>query len=123
MMNLYASHRARVSQELPFMAMENILMEAVKLGGDRQDLHERIRGHAIAAAQQMKEAGGENDLLERIKADDAFREVRGLLDEILDPEKFIGRAPEQVDEFVAARIDPIRARYKGDLERKPGLEV
>jgi len=96
--NMIAKHLA---QELPFMATENILMAAVKKGGDRQLLHERIRGHAFAATRQIKEDGGENDLLERILADSAFGLTAVDMDELLRLENYIGRAREQTEEFLA----------------------
>ena len=95
--------------ELPFMATENILMAAVEKGGDRQDLHEHIRQHSVAAANVVKIEGGENDLLERLKKDPAFDGVD--VDAEISPEKFIGRAPEQVDEFIEEVVTPIRERY------------
>lgn len=94
-----------VAEELPFMATENVLMAAVKAGGDRQTLHERIREHSQAAARHVKAEGGENDLIERLKADDAFAEVD--IDAELDPSRFVGRAPEQVDEFLAEYVRPV----------------
>jgi adenylosuccinate lyase len=100
--------------ELPFMASENILMAAVAAGGDRQDLHERIRQHSQAAAATVKELGGENDLLQRLAADEAFRGVD--LDKALDPQRFVGRAPQQVDQFLAEVVEPIRQRYADDLQ-------
>ncbi len=96
--------------ELPFMATENILMAAVASGGDRQDLHERIRRHSQAAAAMVKQEGAPNDLLDRLAADPAFTHVD--LDAALDPRKFVGRAPEQVDEFLAEVVDPILAKYQ-----------
>jgi len=95
--------------ELPFMATENILMAAVAAGGDRQELHERIRRHSQAAADVVKKEGGRNDLLDRLLADEAFAAVD--LTSALAPSQFVGRAPEQVDEFLAAVIEPIRAKY------------
>ena len=95
--------------ELPFMATENILMAAVAAGGDRQDLHERIRRHSQAAAQVVKTEGGANDLLKRLSFDEAFAKVD--LGAALDPSQFVGRAPEQVDQFVAEVVEPIRSRY------------
>jgi len=95
--------------ELPFMATENILMAAVAGGGDRQDLHERIRRHSQAAAQVVKTEGGANDLLKRLSFDEAFSNVD--LGAALDPSQFVGRAPEQVDQFVAEVVEPIRSRY------------
>ena len=114
---------SRVRAELPFMATENILMEAVKAGGDRQDLHERIRQHSMAAAQRVKDEGAENDLLERIGADKAFASVNDRLDEIVRPEAFIGRAPEQVEEFLSEYVEPVLAEFKGTGPRRKGLRV
>jgi adenylosuccinate lyase len=99
--------------ELPFMATENILMAAVAAGGDRQDLHERIRRHSRAAAAAVKEQGTANDLLQRLAADEGFARVD--LAAALDPAHFVGRAPEQVDEFLAAVVQPIRAKYPESL--------
>ncbi|MCR4412217.1 MAG: adenylosuccinate lyase [Thermoguttaceae bacterium] len=98
--------------ELPFMASENILMAAVAAGGDRQDLHERIRRHSQAAAAVVKQLGRENDLLDRLAADPAFAAVD--LRAALDPAKFVGRAPEQVDEFLAQVVQPILAKYPAE---------
>lgn len=100
-----------LAEELPFMATENIMMAAVAAGGDRQDLHERIRVHSLAAAQQIKAHGKPNDLLNRLQGDPAFAKVS--IDQIADPRQFVGRAPEQVDEFVAEMVEPIVARYAG----------
>ena len=101
---------AAVAAELPFMATENILMAAVQAGGDRQDLHERIRQHSLAAVAEVK-AGRPNDLMTRLKADKAFAKVD--LAATMDPARFIGRAPQQVDAFCANVIEPIRQRYAG----------
>ena len=103
---------ARVRAELPFMATENILMEAVKAGGDRQELHERLRRHSLAAAERVKSQGGENDLIERIRRDEAFAALRDRLEDILRPENFIGLAPQQVDQFLARHVEPILERFK-----------
>jgi adenylosuccinate lyase len=100
--------------ELPFMATENVLMAAVERGGDRQALHEKIRQHSQAAALVVKQQGGENDLLARLKADPAFAAID--FGEALRPEKFVGRAPEQVDEFLSDVIAPIRKRYAEALK-------
>jgi adenylosuccinate lyase len=100
---------ANLAAELPFMATENILMAAVAAGGDRQDLHERIRRHSQAAAAVVKQEGKPNDLLARLAADKAFAAVN--LKKTLDPTAFVGRAPEQVDEFLAEVVEPIRKRY------------
>ncbi len=101
--------------ELPFLASEAVMMEAVKAGGDRQDLHERIRVHSHAAASEIK-AGREPDLRERLAADPAFEAVAGSLDDLLDGRRYVGRAPEQVEEFLEAEVDPILSRYS-DIAR------
>jgi adenylosuccinate lyase len=92
-------HR-RLMDELPFMATENLMMRSVKRGGDRQELHEKVRQHSVAAGARVKGEGLENDLLDRIAADPAFNVTREELEEELRPEKYVGRAPEQVDEFL-----------------------
>lgn len=107
-----------VAEELPFLATEEILMAGVRGGGDRQDLHERIRTHSQDAARQVKEHGLNNDLIERLRQDSAFAGVD--LDSALDVKKYIGRAPEQVDEFIDRVITPIRNRYRDDLNRAGG---
>ncbi|MEM9559337.1 MAG: adenylosuccinate lyase [Planctomycetota bacterium] len=114
--------RKNLMAELPFLATENILMEAVKLGGDRQELHEKIRVHAQAAGMRVKSEGLDNDLIERLRADPAFEPVHHLLteDQLLDPMKYIGRAVEQTERFVAEVIEPLRERYGDDAE---GLEA
>ncbi|HEX5472721.1 MAG TPA: adenylosuccinate lyase [Lacipirellulaceae bacterium] len=96
-------------EELPFMATENILMAAVAAGGDRQTLHERIRQHSHAAAAVVKEQGGENDLISRLKNDQAF--AAADIDAAIDPAKLVGRSREQVDELLSEIVDPIRERY------------
>ena len=96
----------RIQSELPFMATENILMDAVKKGGDRQELHERIRTHSMAAARVVKEEGKPNDLIDRIVADPAFGLTKDEVEKILKPENFIGRSVQQVEEFVADYVDP-----------------
>ena len=100
-------------RELPFMATENILMDAVKRGGDRQQLHERIRVHSMAASRVVKEEGGENDLLSRIAADPAFGVTQEELGQLLEPSKFVGRAPQQVKEFLCGTVRPVLDRYQG----------
>ncbi|MCH5162627.1 MAG: adenylosuccinate lyase [Clostridiales bacterium] len=97
----------RINDELPFMATEEILMECVKAGGDRQELHEAIRQHSMESAKAVKERGERNDLIERIKADAKFAAVKDKIDSILSPENFVGRAPEQVDEFIETVVDPL----------------
>jgi len=107
--------------ELPFMATENILMAGVAAGGDRQDLHERIRRHSQAAATVVKNEGGQNDLLARLAADPAFAKVD--LKATLDPSQFVGRAPQQVDEFLAEAVEPILAKYAGALAHDGEVRV
>ena len=101
-------------EELPFMASENILMAAASLGGDRQQLHEKIRRHSRAAATVIKEHGKPNDLLQRLAGDDSFAGID--FDQILDVSRFVGRAPQQVDQFMAEVIDPIRKKYPDALD-------
>lgn len=96
-------------KELPYLITETVLMEAVRGGGDRQVLHERIRVHARAAADRLKEGAETNDLLERLRADPAFSKVRHLLTADVDTRLFVGRAPEQVEEFLRAEVDPLLA--------------
>lgn len=96
----------RLMRELPFMATENILMDAVKRGGDRQALHERIRVHSMEAGRIVKEEGGENDLIKRIASDPMFGVTEEELGDILRPEKYVGRAPEQTQEFVDEFVLP-----------------
>jgi adenylosuccinate lyase len=112
---------ANLEAELPFMATENILMAAVAAGGDRQELHERIRQHSLAAAAVVKNEGGKNDLMARLADDSAFTKVD--LCNVLDAPKFVGRAPEQVDEFIAETIAPIRAKYEAKLAGDAELRV
>ncbi|OPL08401.1 MAG: adenylosuccinate lyase [delta proteobacterium ML8_F1] len=107
-----------IQAELPFMATENIIMEAVKRGGDRQDLHEAIRVHAMAAGKNVKEYGGENDLMERILEDPIFAIQREDLDKLLSPENYIGRSSQQVEEFILEHIDPVLNRHQSLIDRK-----
>ena len=103
---------SRLRSELPFMATENIMMDAVKAGGDRQELHEKIRVHSMAAGKVVKEEGKANDLLERIAADPAFGMNMEQLQAIMKPENFVGRAPQQTEEFVNEVINPILEENK-----------
>ncbi|MDT8390688.1 MAG: adenylosuccinate lyase [Lentisphaeria bacterium] len=105
-----------IQAELPFMATENIIMACVKAGGDRQDLHESIRGHSMEASRVVKEEGKPNDLIERIKGDAVFAAVHDKLDALLDPAAFTGRAPQQVDEFIAECVDPVLSRRADSLK-------
>ena len=112
-----------IAAELPFMATENIMMECVKAGGNRQELHERIRVLSMEAGRNVKVEGGENDLIERIKKDDMFRAVHDRLDDILDAKKFVGRAPQQTAEFIAAEIDPILEKHRAALGEQGEVRV
>ena len=98
---------ARLMSELPFMATENILMDAVKKGGDRQELHERIRVHSMTAAAVVKQDGGKNDLIDRIAADPAFMMTKEEILATMKPENFVGRAPQQTADFLSEVIKPI----------------
>ncbi len=110
-------------EELPFMATENIMMSAVKKGGDRQELHERIRIHSMAAGKIIKEQGGRNDLLERIAADEAFGMTIEELEQHLQPADFIGRAPKQTEEFIENDVRPILKKYITLLGLKVDIKV
>jgi adenylosuccinate lyase len=106
---------SNVAAELPFMATENILMAAVRAGGDRQELHERIRTHSMEAARVVKEQGRTNDLIERLRGDKAFAKLD--FDALLNPSAFVGRAPQQVEEFLEAQVTPVRKAYADRLGR------
>lgn len=106
---------SHVNNELPFMATENILMEAVKRGGDRQELHERIRTHSMEASKRVKQEGLNNDLLVRIIADPVFKMSEEEIMSILDTQKFIGRAPGQVEDFITYYINPVLEKNKAAL--------
>jgi adenylosuccinate lyase len=102
------------------MATENLLMAAVQAGGDRQDLHERIRTHSLAAATRIKQ-GFDNDLLDRLGTDPAFA---GLdLETVLDPRAYVGRAPEQVEAFLRSDVEPIRRRHPGLSSQRREVRV
>ena len=116
-----ATIAANLAAELPFMATENILMAAVQSGGDRQDLHERIRVHSQAAGEQVKMFGRPNDLLDRLRNDAAFDDVD--LDAVMEPSQFVGRAPEQVDEFLAEEVQPVLSKYANRLGQQGELKV
>jgi adenylosuccinate lyase len=109
--------------EVPFMATESILMEAVSRGGDRQDLHERIRQHAFGAARRLKDGAEDNDLIERIRADDVFGLSRDDLADLTDPTRFVGRAPAQVDRFLEEFLRPVLERYPEAADRVESAEV
>lgn len=108
--------QSHLMKELPFMATETILMDAVKAGGDRQELHERIRVHSMAAGKVVKEEGKENDLLERIANDEMFGMNMEQLEAIMHPNKFVGRAPQQTEEYFHDFISPILEKKKMHLE-------
>jgi len=97
----------RLMSELPFMATENIMMDAVKAGGDRQELHERIRELSMEAGRMVKVEGRDNNLLELIAADPAFNMTLEELRETMDPSKYTGRAKEQVDSFLSKVVKPV----------------
>lgn len=114
----------RLRKELPFMATENIMMDAVKKrGADRQQLHERIRVHSMEASKVIKEEGGENDLLERIANDEAFGVTLEELENILQPEKYTGRAKEQTEDFLNDFVNPVLEKYKDIESDKPEINV
>lgn len=112
-----------IAAELPFMATENIIMECVKAGGSRQQLHEKIRVLSMEAGKNVKERGLENNLIELIKGDKAFAAVHGKLDEILDASKFIGRAPSQVVEFIENEVKPILTENSAVLGQKGDVKI
>ena len=115
--------RRRVMAELPFMATENIMMDAVKQGGNRQELHERLRVHSQAAARHVKEDGGANDLIDRVCADPAFGLKREDVEATLEPGRFTGRSEQQVEEFLAEVIRPLLAANRELLGEKQELSV
>ena len=115
--------RARVMAELPFMASENIMMKAVKKGGDRQELHERLREHAVAAAAVVKQEGKPNDMIARVEADPAFGLSREEIEAELSPEAFTGRSAEQVTEFLRDVIQPVLDANAEDVGQHVELNV
>ena len=115
--------RSRVMAELPFMASENIMMKAVKKGGDRQELHERLREHAVAAAAVVKQEGQPNDMIARVEADPAFGLTREEIESELQPEAFTGRAPQQVEEYLDSYIRPLLAANPDDIGLTAELSV
>jgi adenylosuccinate lyase len=110
-------------RELPFMATENIMMDCVKRGGDRQELHERIRVHSMESARRVKQGDGVNDLLERIAGDPSFGVTLRQLEDMLNPSAYVGRAPEQTDEFLKEQVGPVLERYKDMLGIKVEISV
>ncbi|MBB5183704.1 adenylosuccinate lyase [Catenisphaera adipataccumulans] len=114
---------ADLQKELPFMATENILMDAVKAGGDRQELHEAIRQHSMAAGNVVKKEGRPNDLIDRIAADPRFGMTKEQIEAIMKPINFVGRSVQQTEEFFADYIDPILEAHKKDLGVKAEINV
>ncbi|WP_289688159.1 adenylosuccinate lyase [Faecalibaculum rodentium] len=114
---------ADLLRELPFMATENIMMDAVKAGGDRQELHEAIREHSMEAARQVKEFGRPNDLVDRIASDPRFGLTREQILESMEPSRFVGRAPEQTETFFREFVDPILDANKEALNMTAEISV
>ena len=112
--------RRNLMAELPFMATENIMMEAVKLGRDRQDVHEAIRVHSMAAGQVVKQEGKDNDLLDRLKGEPLLEGID--IDAHLDPMAYIGRSVEQTERFIKEVVEPMRQRHKDELESLGGAD-
>jgi len=112
-----------IRQELPFMATENFIMSMVKAGGDRQECHEQIRVLSHEAARVVKEDGGDNDLVERIRKSAYFKPIWGQIDVLLDPKTFVGRAPEQVEDFLKEEVEPVLAKYSGVLAGTVTLNI
>jgi len=110
-------------RELPFMATENIMMDCVKRGGDRQELHEAIRTHSMEAARRVKQGDGVNDLLERIAGDATFGVTLEDLQSVLEPRRYVGRAPEQTREFLASEVAPVLEKYRDDLGYQAEINV
>lgn len=102
----------RIAGELPFMATENIIMAMVRAGGDRQICHEKIRVLSHQAARVVKEEGGENDLIERVRKESYFQPIHAKLDSLLDPRSFTGRAEQQVDSFLKKWVEPALKPYE-----------
>ncbi len=115
--------QAHIMAELPFMATENILMEAVRAGGDRQDLHEAIRSHSMEAGKVVKAEGKPNDLIERLAGDPLFAKVAPMFQEILDPNRFIGRAPQQVEDYLNGTVRPLIAELSNEVSAGAGEEI
>ncbi|GAC1447823.1 MAG: adenylosuccinate lyase [Isosphaeraceae bacterium] len=110
-----------IAQELPFMATENLLMAGVQAGGDRQVLHERIRTHSVAAAARLKEGAADNDLTQRLRTDPLFPAMD--FQDVMDPIRFVGRAREQVENFLEHEVEPIRRRYPAQRNQTREIDV
>lgn len=115
--------KRRLEEHLPFIASEELLMKAVASGGDRQSLHEVIRTHAMAASDAMKEHGGANDFLERLESDAAFSLSQDAIAELMDPTRFIGRAPAQVRRFMEEEVDPLLDQFPPEEPQEADLRV
>ncbi|MDR1940007.1 MAG: adenylosuccinate lyase [Clostridiales bacterium] len=114
--------KKHIDAELPFMATEEILMECVKAGGDRQELHEKIRVLSMESAKNVKQEGGENDLVDRIKKEKAFAPIHARLGEILDAKRFIGRAEKQVEELIDGEIEPLLSAHSDELDLRGNVK-
>ena len=112
-----------IMEELPFMATEYIIMEEVKSGGDRQEIHETIRVHSMEASKKVKEEGKENDLIARIMNDSSLKMDKSKIREVLDPKNFIGFAPIQTEEFIENEVNPILQKYADLIGLKADLKV
>jgi adenylosuccinate lyase len=112
-----------LAEELPFLATEEILLSMVRAGSDRQEIHERIRVHALAAAAEVKDDGRPNDLLERLRSDRAFAPIHARLGDIVDPRRFVGRAPEQTRAFLDTEVADALKPYEGRMSKGGGLRV
>jgi adenylosuccinate lyase len=119
----HAMIERNLSRELPFLQMEEILMTGVREGGDRQELHERMRRHAREVAKEVREKGDANDLLARLREDPAFAQVPPLLMVRMDPARFTGLASEQVERFLREAVAPVRKRYKNAVRVKAEVRV
>ncbi len=115
--------KKHLESELPFMATENIMMDAVKRGGDRQKLHEHIREHSMVASRVVKEEGGKNDLLERIANDPIFGVSLDDLNKIASPEKYVGCAPQQTEDFISGTVKPVLERYSSVQNEKAEISI
>ena len=115
--------RKHIDEELPFMATEYIIMEEVKAGGDRQEIHETIRKHSMEASRMVKMEGKENDLIERLMNDDSLKMDKSKISEVLEPKNFIGFAPVQTEEFIQNEVLPILEKYRNEITEAAELKV
>jgi len=112
-----------IREELPFMSTENVIVAMVKAGGDRQECHEQIRVLSQEAGNVVKQEGKDNDLVQRIASSQYFQPIHDQLEEMLDPSTFIGRAPEQVEEFLQEEVQPVLSKYPGLVNCNVELKV